>query len=50
MVVRKNMTDKEKRRVVAKVVEIGIRTTFRNHLYQWGGEFYVQREGGPIGL
>ena len=35
---------------MSKVIEIGIRTTFRNHVYQWGGEFYVQREGGPIGL
>ena len=47
MVQRKEMTREEKKKVVSKVIEIGIRTTFRNHIYQWGGEFYVQREGGP---
>ena len=44
------MSRDEKLKVVMKVIEIGIRTTFRNHVYQWEGKFYVQREGGPIGL
>ena len=44
------MSSEEKKKVVSKVVEIGIRTTFRNHVYQWGGNFHVQKEGGPIGL
>ena len=50
VVSRREMSLEEKNRVVAKVIELGIRTTFRNHLYQWGGQTHVQREGGPIGL
>ena len=44
------MNREEKDKVVAKVIEIGLRKTFKNHVYQWGGQFFVQREGGPIGL
>ena len=47
---RKILTEREKRRILGKVVEIGTRTVFRNHIYQWGGRFYIQREGGSIGL
>ena len=38
---RKVLTREERRKVISKVIEIGIRTTFRNHVYQWGGQFYV---------
>ena len=41
---RKVLSREEKLKVEMKVIEIGIRTTFRNHVYQWEGNFYVQRE------
>ena len=47
---RRELSKEERVKVVCKVIEIGIRTTFRNHVYQWGGDYYFQREGGPIGL
>ena len=39
VVARKDLSEKEMKSVVAKVIEIGVRTTFRNHVYQWGGQF-----------
>ena len=50
VVKRKILTEKEKRKVLGKIVEIGTRLVFRNHVYQWGGRFYIQKEGGSIGL
>ena len=47
---RTDFTEMEKRNLLAKVVEIAVRTTFRNHLYQFEGKMRVQAEGGPIGL
>ena len=44
--VRKELSEKEKRQMVAKVIEIGIRTTFRNHIYQWGGDFTHRGRAG----
>ena len=35
---------------MAKVVEVAVKTTFRNHLYQFEGKTYIQAEGGSIGL
>ena len=43
-------TEKEKRMMVATVVEVGVRTVFKTHLYQFGGHTYHQQAGGPIGL
>ena len=43
-------TEKEKKMLLAKVVEIAVKTTFRNHLYQFEGKTYIQAEGGSIGL
>ena len=31
-------------------MEVAVRTTFRNHLYQFEGKFRIQAKGGPIGL
>jgi hypothetical protein len=42
-------TEREKRILRARVVEIGVRTVFRNFVYEFGGEDFLQREGGPIG-
>ena len=40
-------TEKEKR--ILRATEIGVRTVFRNFIYEFGGEDIIQTEGGPIG-
>ena len=37
-------------RLVAKLVELIVVEVFSNHIYEFGGKIYRQREGGPIGL
>ena len=44
------LTEEEKRLIIATVVKIACRTLFKNHLYEFGGKIFKQREGGPIGL
>jgi hypothetical protein len=43
-------TRKEKLRLVAKFVELLVIEVFSNHIYEFGGEIYRQKDGGPIGL
>ena len=43
-------TEQEKRRILGKVVEVAVKTTFHTHFYQWGGKIYRQKKGGAIGL
>ena len=43
-------TEDEQRQLLAKVMEVAVRTTFRNNLYQFEGQMRVQAAGGPIGL
>ena len=45
-----DLTEIEKRLIVATVVEIGVKTVFRTHVYQFGGRTFQQQQGGPIGL
>ena len=40
----------EKRRMLGKVIEIMTIVSMKNHVYKFGGEARVQRQGGPIGL
>ena len=47
---RMDFTEGEKRMLLAKVIEISIKTTFKNHLYQFEGRSYIQAKGGSIGL
>ena len=47
---RTEFTEEEKRNILAKVVEIAVRTTFRLHMYQFEGKIRLQKAGGPIGL
>ena len=47
---RKEYTEEEKRFLFSKALEIGTLTLFQNHLYQFGGRIYKQRNGGPIGV
>ena len=46
----RDLTEKEKKDLLAVALEIGVRTSFENHLYQFGGTVYHQTSGGPIGL
>ena len=47
---RTDFNEEEKRSLLAKVIEVAVRTTFKNHLYQFEGRMRVQACGGPIGL
>ena len=42
-------TEAEKRSLIAACLEIGVRTSFKNSVYQFGGQYYLQTTGGPIG-
>ena len=46
----RELSKREKRKLLGKVVEIGVMTLMRNHVYQFEGKNRVQREGGSIGL
>ena len=37
------------RKLLAKVVEVGVKTSFDQHIYTFGGRIFQQVEGGPIG-
>ena len=39
----------DKKKIIARVVEIGTRALFQNHAYRFGNEIYHQKEGGSIG-
>ena len=43
------LTEWERRQIVARTAEIGVRAIFENFTYRWGGEVYRQSSGGPIG-
>ena len=45
-----DLSHHEKRKVVAEVVAIGVRTMFAMHVYSFGGRVFHQKVGGPIGL
>ena len=44
------MGDWERKEIVAEVVALATKAMFRNHFYQFGGDTFHQRQGGPIGL
>ena len=44
------LTDLDKKMVIAQVVAIGVRTMFQTHVYTFGGHLFHQKKGGPIGL
>ena len=46
----KNYSEEDKRRILAKVVEIMTLTTFTTHFYTWKGKIYKQAKGGAIGV
>ena len=44
------MTDKDRRRLLAATVALGVEVVFSHHIYKFRGICYKQLEGGPIGL
>ena len=48
--VRDNITDIHKRKLLAKVVEVGVRKVIKNHAYMWKGDYLLQNVGVPTGL
>ena len=45
-----NLRGAEKKEIVARVVQVAVEVMFRTHVYTFGGVFYRQTSGGPIGL
>ena len=48
--VSNNITEEEKRLMLAKVVETGVYKVMRNHVYLWRNEYWLQSLGVPTGL
>ena len=44
------LNNEEKRKIIAKVSEVAVRSLFSSHIYKYGRQFYKQVKGGPIGL
>ena len=47
---RTEFTSAERRLLLAEAIKIGVTTAFQNHLYQFAGKTYIQRDGAPIGV
>ena len=45
-----NLTEPEKKTIMAEVLRLAVEIMFDTHIYSFGGHFYKQKEGGPIGL
>ena len=44
------LTDMEKRQIVAMVMKIAVKKLFTSHVYPFAGRYFRQKVGGPIGL
>ena len=47
---RVSLTILEKKKLVGEVMRVAVEDIFATHVYQFGGHYYHQTEGGPIGL
>ena len=47
---RKEPSSIQKKKMVAKTLQIAVRTVLSNHIYQVDGNVFKQQKGGPIGL
>ena len=47
---RNGLTAMEKRLLIAKVLKTSVLAMFRTHTYSFGGKYFLQVKGGPIGL
>ena len=50
MRVERRYSQAEKRKLLARMIQLGVRECFRHHCYRFKGDYFVQLEGGPIGL
>ena len=46
----RDYTEDDKKKIIAKVIEVAIQEIFANHVYRFDGKLYRQKEGGAIGL
>ena len=44
------LTELEKKMIMAEVMRLSIEIMYSTHIYSFGGRSYEQRKGGPIGL
>ena len=44
------LTELEKKTIMAEVMRLSIELMYSTHIYSFGGRSYKQRDGGPIGL
>ena len=45
-----SLDEREKRRLLAVAVGLAVKVVFSHHIYKFGGHWYRQLVGGPIGL
>ena len=46
---RRQPDEQQEREIIGRVAEIGLRIIFEHFTYRFGGEYYKQMKGGPIG-
>ena len=46
----REITDAEKKKIIGTVVEIALKILFNKFTYKFGGKYYHQQSGGPIGV
>ena len=47
---KNGLTDKEKRMIVAQVIQKSVLAIFKTHTYTFAKKYFLQKRGGPIGL
>ena len=47
---KREVPEADRTELIGIMLEIGVRIMFRNLIYSFGGEYYLQTEGGPIGI
>ena len=47
---RITLSELEKKKILANVMRISVLTMFHSHIYTFDNNFYLQKQGGPIGL
>ena len=45
-----NPNDEQKKKLLGMAIAMGVKIVMSNHTYSVGDKFYLQTEGGPIGL
>ena len=44
------LSELQKKKVIARVLQVAVKTMFRTHVYKFDTKYYLQQQGGPIGL